>query len=123
MQDKKEGTKITEVERNLKRRSRIKISQLKQKKISKLDFISNLFNGLPAREGDRSPSKPIEDVKKLAYLMRVAERRGYFKVLVSKETTRITKDDIRHVRWYLSRASSLGLICKNRYEEVVIRSH
>ena len=58
MQDKKEVTEtITEYEKELKSRSQIRKFFLRRKKISKLSFISNLFNGQAAREGDRAPRK------------------------------------------------------------------
>lgn len=82
----------------------------KIKKVSKLDFIVNLFKGLPGREGDDTPISPIQLLEDLAEEVKEAEGKGYFRVRSSSTRERDASKYLSEVKWYLTQAAKKGLI-------------
>lgn len=85
----------------------------KMKKISKLDFIINLYRGLPGKEGDDDPATPLQFIDDLAKEVKTAEDKGYFRVRSSAKRERDHKKYCEEVKWYLTQAAKKGLIERN----------
>ena len=97
----------TEIEQNLKVQSE---QPLKEKKISKTEFIVNLWNGRPGREGDEVPAGPVQEVKAIATLVGDAEAKGYFRTRIDIKLERNEAKYLSETKWYLTQAAKKGLI-------------
>lgn len=102
-------TLIPETE-NVKETETAKPEEVKVKKITKGQFIVNLYKGLPGKEGDEAPFEPIADAKELAKRVKEAEAKGYFK---TKKADKTDNQYLSDVRWYLTDAAKRGLIEKS----------
>lgn len=98
------------IEKELKKKALKK--RKKPLKISKLDFLVNLYNGKPGRKGDPSPIEPVTDVDILAEKLMKAENKGYFRVRTVSISERNDYKYKSEVRWYLTQAAKKGLINK-----------
>jgi len=95
------------IESSLKEKSRL---TRRIKKISKLDFLVNLYQGKAGKDGDEIPSVPITNIKELALRLKEAEDKGYFRVRTDTKTERNADKYESETKWYLTQAAKKNII-------------